>query len=182
MAWTAKLMTLNNQSITTCRWMVARVITMGLTSWIMMVVMTVSWMVMMKATLTSILTMRVMSIYLQTIPLCLVCKTLWPSNWLMNTKESTYSSERRKRKSEKFVNLVRRLVLLFTVFNTLLLRCKLHLNALMTTIILFKGIESRVKDSMRFFNVSMRVKKKRLMSNSSVFLRLKKSSINLIVL
>jgi len=77
----------------------------------------------------------------------------------------TSNLEKKKKKSEKSGNPVKKLVFNCTEFNINSQKCKLVSKELMTITILYNVIELKQKDSMKFYRDSMRPKKKRLMNN-----------------
>ena len=70
----------------------------------------------------------------------------------------------------------------FMEYSTSLHACRLHLSALMTTTTLYRDTELRLSARMKFSNVSMRAKRKRLMSSSKEYSRPRRNLINLIEL
>lgn len=73
--------------------------------------------------------------------------------------------EKKKKKLEKLDNLAKKLVSNCTEFNINLQKCKPVLSEPMTTTILYNVIELKQNDNMKFYNDSMKLKKKRLMNN-----------------
>lgn len=73
--------------------------------------------------------------------------------------------ERKKKKLEKLGNLVKKLVSNCTESNINLQKCKPVLSEPMTTTISYNVIELKLNDNMKFYNDSMKLKKKKLMNN-----------------
>jgi hypothetical protein len=96
----------------------------------------------------------------------------------MNTSVLIFNFVRKKRKFVKSRRKEKRLVFSSTEFSINLPKCKPSLKGLMTTSILSRDIELKLKDSMKLFRDNMKAKRKKLMISLKEFSRPKRSSIN----
>jgi hypothetical protein len=93
----------------------------------------------------------------------------------MSTRELIFNFVRKRRKCERSRRREKTQVFNCMESSINLLRCKPNSKEPMTTTILFKDIELKLKSNMRFSKSNMRAKRRRLMINSREFLRLKRS-------
>ena len=88
-----------------------------------------------------------------------------PSNLQTSTSVLICNFVKKKKKYVKFAKAVKKTVYSSMACNINLPRCKPLLNALTIIITLCKDTVSKLNVNMRFFNVSMRPKRKRLTSS-----------------
>ena len=87
------------------------------------------------------------------------------SNLPMSTSVSISNSEKKKKRSEKSDNLVKKLVFNCMECNINSQKCRLVLNVLMITTILSNVIELRLSDNTKFCKDNTKPRKKKLMNN-----------------
>jgi len=87
----------------------------------------------------------------------------------------TCNYERKKKKCARSDNRVKRQESSFTEYSTSWRACRRHLSARMITITLCNGTVLRLRDSMRFCRDNTKQRKRKLMSNSRGFSKLRKN-------
>jgi hypothetical protein len=93
----------------------------------------------------------------------------------MSMSVSIFNFVKKRKKSERSRRIEKILVFKCTAFSINSPKCRLSSNEPMTTIISLLDIELKLKSSTNSSKSSMKLRKRRLMTNSKEFLRLRRS-------